>query len=169
MRRQGRAGGHYLHHGRFLFVHGGSWPLPPAAATRTPRPRRRHCRGSSCPRRPSSSSCCCSSWYVYISHTSIYLPLCCIIFFLCLCVYIYIYIYCMSICVLALLLAHRSEIRQNVAKFIIKRPLLAAGMYSSANFFFFFFFTNGDRSLLFLTCTEFQLISCFPCTTNLAS
>lgn len=156
MRRQGRAGGHYLHHGRFLFVHGGSWPLPPAAVTRTPRPRRRHCRGSSCPRRPSSSSCCCSSWYVYISHTSIYLPLCCIIF-------------CMSVCVLALLLAHRSEIRQNVAKFIIKRPLLAAGMYSSANFFFFFFFTNGDRSLLFLTCTEFQLISCFPCTTNLAS
>ncbi|EEE53492.1 hypothetical protein OsJ_36652 [Oryza sativa Japonica Group] len=32
----------------------------------------------------------------------------------------------MSVCVLALLLAHRSEIRQNVAKFIIKRPLLAA-------------------------------------------
>lgn len=32
-----------------------------------------------------------------ISHTPIYLPLCCIIFFLCLCIYIY----CMSVCVLA--------------------------------------------------------------------
>lgn len=102
--------------------------------------------------------------HIYISPSLLYNFL---LMFMC----IYIYIYCMSVCVLALLLAHRSEIRQNVAKFIIKRPLLAAGMYSSANFFFFFFFffTNGDRSLLFLTCTEFQLISCFPCTTNLAS